>query len=137
MNMNFDLAGKTLGSATNTSFILEGGKIHEVTFMGVDYSKSKDEKWEFMNIKFKGIDGGFFTDRVFGLKEDAQVRKSTQYGENPSQFESLMLKVKHLIAALSDDLIKKIEDKTVVPQGKNFNDMLSNPFEFDAFISSF
>lgn len=106
MTMNFDMNASNLGNAVNTSSALPGNTIQDVLFKGVEYSTSKDEKWEFMNIKFQGVKGGFFTDRVFGLKSDSGQRKQTQYGENPSEYEMLMMKVKHLINAVKPELLK-------------------------------
>lgn len=121
MTMNFDMNGSNLGNAVSNSASLAANKIHEVLFKSLEYSQSKDGKWEFMRIKFQGVDGGFFTDSTFGLDKDAGVRKKTQYGENPSQYESFMMKIKHLLNAVAPELLNKMQagEITFTPKGKS------------------
>ena len=89
MTMNFDMTASNLGNSISNGAgsALEGNKIHDVLFKGVEFSTSKDGNWEFINIKFTGINGGYFTHRGFGLKPNANERQKSQYGENPSEFE--------------------------------------------------
>lgn len=122
MMMNFDMGSKTLGNAvSNSGSTLAGNAIHEVLFKGVEHKVSADGKWEWCIFKFQGVDGGFFSDRNFGFDKDAGVRKKTQYGENPSQYESFMMKVKHLISAVAPDLLEAMQKGEVVftPKGKS------------------
>ncbi len=121
MTMNFDMNGSNLGNAFSNSASLAPNKIHEVLFKGLEYSQSKDGKWEFMRIKFQGVDGGFFTDSTFGFDKDAGVRQKTQYGENPSAYESFMMKIKHLINAVAPELLAKMQAGEIVftPKGKS------------------
>lgn len=119
--MNFDMNGSNLGNATSTSAALKANEIHEVLFKGLEYSKSEDGKWEFMKIKFQGVNGGYFTDTTFGLDKDAAVRKKTQFGENPSAYENFMMKIKHLLSAVAPDLLIKMQAGEIVftPKGKS------------------
>lgn len=127
--MNFDMNASNLGSGVSNS-ALAGNKIHNVLFKGVEYSQSKDGKWEFMNIKFSGVNGGYFTDRVFGLDAKSGERTQGQYGPNPSQYEMLMMKIKHLIAAVAPELLQQMQKGEVVFTPKNKNGIFKQYVEF-------
>lgn len=115
MKMDFDMSSSVLGNAVSTSSAntLAGDKIHDVTFQGFSYSTSKDGTWEFLDIKFNGVNGGSHNHRGFGFKENANERKATQYGENPSDFESYMMLIKHLINAVAPDLLEEMKTGVV------------------------
>lgn len=121
--MNFDLGADNLSNGFSNS-ILEGNKIHNVIFKGVEFSKSKSGEYEFIVIKFSGEEGGFFTHRGFGLREKSGERRMTAFGENPSEFESFMMTVKHLLHAVAPQLLKDMIDKKIVFTPKKGGDSL-------------
>lgn len=108
--MNFDLTNSSLGNAVSTSTQLAPNKIHEVTFKGLEYAVSKNNKWEFMRMKFQGInEPGFFTDVTFWDEGKKPFeRQAGKFGENASEFETLQLKLKHLIIAVAPELLEKM-----------------------------
>lgn len=126
MKMDFDMSSSVLGNAVSTSSAntLAGDKIHDVTFQGFSYSTSKDGSWEFLDIKFNGVNGGSHNHRGFGFKENANERKATQYGENPSDFESYMMLIKHLINAVAPDLLEDMKSGAVKFVPKKSGDSL-------------
>lgn len=125
MTMNFDMTSSNLGGAVSTgSFALEGNKIHDVLFKGVDFSTSKDGSWEFINIKFEGVKGGYHNHRGFGFKPDANERKKSQFGENPSEFESFMMLIKHLLNAVAPEVLAEMMEGKVVFTPKKNGDTL-------------
>lgn len=130
MTMNFDMTSSNLGNAVNNSSAMAPNKIHDVLFKGVEYSVSKDGKWEMMKMKFQGISGGFFTGTIFGLGDDCEKRKQTQYGENPSQYENLMMTVKHLLSAVSPEILEKIQNKEIVFTPKSKSNIFKQYVEF-------
>ena len=90
-------------------------------FKGVEHKVSDNGEWEWCIFNFQGVNGGFFSDRNFGFGKDAGVRKKTQYGENPSQYESFMMKVKHLIRAVAPEVLEAMQkgEITFAPKSKS------------------
>lgn len=129
MMMNFDMGNSGYGNGAS-NFTLEGNKIHDVTFNGVEYSQSKDKKWEFMRIKFNGKSGGYFSDTTFGLQKDSMERKSTQYGTNPSQYDNLMMKIKHLLTAVAPKLLEQMMEGEIKFTPTNKNNIFKQYVEF-------
>lgn len=132
MTMNFDMNASNL-STTSAFTPLNSNAIHDVVFNGLEFSQSKDGKWEFMRIKF-GNDNGSYTDTSFGFKPDATVRKKTQWGENPSEYESFMLKVQHLLREVAPALEKQMMDGEVVFTPKKTTDSIFK--QYVTFIGS-
>lgn len=134
MTMNFDMTASNLGNATSTgSSALAGNKIHDVLFKGVEFSTSKDGNWEFILIKFQGVDGGYFTHRGFGLRPNANERQKSQFGENPSEFETFMMLVRHLLSAVAPEILTDMmEGKTVFTPKKGGDSLFK---QYVTFIS--
>lgn len=131
MTMTFDMSSSNLGNATNSSGnYLQANKIHHVEFDGIEYSKSKDGKYEFMITKFKDANGASFTDRHFGLTSTSNERKQSQYGANPSEYEAFMTKVKHLMFAVSPEAYQGMMDGTIKFTPKTKNNIFKQYVEF-------
>ena len=134
MTMNFDMTASNLGnSISNGSSALEGNKIHDVLFKGVEFSTSKDGNWEFINIKFAGLNGGYFTHRGFGLKANSNERQKSQFGENPSEFESFMMLIKHLLHAVAPEILADMMEGKITFTPKKNGDSLFK--QYVTFIS--
>lgn len=129
MNFNFTISSDT-GSTKPLFQSLEANKIHEVIFDGVDINniekKDGTATYKVIKFKFKNEDGTFEhtlfepTDRD-GERPVSQV--TSKDGKpleivNPSNVESMMLMIKHLIDAVLPDISKKIESGEVKIGGK-------------------
>jgi len=119
MNFNFD---NTAGAAQSTNLpILEGNKIHEVTFKGIeerDIQGVKDASavYKVLDIKFANAKG-YYTETVWEPKAaDFERRKGTNTKTgaettSPSNVENMMLLFKHIIDAVNPELGKQIDAK--------------------------
>jgi len=119
MNFNFD---NTAGAAQSTNLpILDGNKIHEVTFKGIeerDIQGVKDASavYKVLDIKFANAKG-YYTETVWEPKAaDFERRKGTNAKTgadttSPSNVENMMLLFKHVIDAVNPELGKQIDAK--------------------------
>lgn len=90
--------------ATPTAYLRAG--IHNVIFKGI----SKIDGMDSMELRFEAVDGsGVHNERIFAPRTDE--RSVGQYGENPSEAEQFMCKVKQVIDALDPKLSKQIDEK--------------------------
>lgn len=136
MMMSFDMASSNLGNAVNNNMALAPNKIHDVYFQGVELGQSKNGQWTFMKIKFEGVDGGYYNDTTFTFDEKGKARTQSKFGDNPSQLESFMMKVKHLMVAVAPDLLNRLQtgDLVFTPKGKN-NSFQQEFIQYISFIS--
>ena len=110
--MNFLINNSNTAAASNVKKGLEGNQIHKVLFKGcesVDINGKEGRTFKVIKIKFEN-EHGIFEDTVFEpVEDDFKRTQSAQGYEQPSGFEYLISKLRHLIAAVNPDLDKKIE----------------------------
>lgn len=119
MNFSFET---TAGAAQSTNLpILDGNKIHEVIFKGIeerDIQGVKDASlvYKVLDIKFT-TSNGYYTETVWEPKAaDFERRKGTNKSTgaettSPSNVENMMLLFKHIIDAVNPELGKQIDNK--------------------------
>lgn len=132
MMMGFDFGGNNLGAATSSNATLAPYEIHDVKFRGLTFGASKDGKWEFMRMKFQG-QGGWFTDSHFGFdpaEKKSHEREQGRYGLQASKMENLMLKTRHLVAAIAPDLYDKMVNKEITFTPKSKKDLFKQYVEW-------
>jgi len=117
--MNFNLEAGSSQSTVVTQ--LPGNAIHTVTFVGVEAkeieSKTTQEKYKILSIKFKSADGTF-EDTIFEPKPGDDVRVKNQWGyESPAPAEEIAFKIKHLIAAVNPKVGAQIEKSGIQVSG--------------------
>lgn len=110
---------------------LEGFKIHEVEFKGVDKTDITSPKdgtvYKVIVIKFEN-EKGVHRSTIFEPKEEDYVRRPSQFGGvNPSRVDIILDCFKQLVAAVNPGLAKEIADGTKVLKFKNW-DELRNAF---------
>lgn len=128
--MNFILNNTTAASTSNVKKTLDGNAIHKVIFKGceaVDITGKDEKKYKLIKIRFENEEG-VFEDSVFEPSEaDFKRPQSAQGYEQPSGFEYLMTKMRHLIAAVNPDLDKQIdsgEKSLSAPDWNKFRELI-------------
>ena len=107
--MNFSLYC-TAGVSQSKSFQeLEGNKIHEVKFDGCEAFDTSTGK-STLRIKFSNKDG-VYTHTVWEPQEGDDKRPSSAFGEMPSNMETMMYLIKHLIDKVNPVYAKDLDDK--------------------------
>lgn len=107
--MNFSL-DCTAGVSQSKSFQeLEGNKIHEVKFDGCEAFDTSTGK-STLRIKFSNKDG-VYTHTVWEPQEGDDKRPSSAFGEMPSNMETMMYLIKHLIDKVNPAYAKDLDDK--------------------------
>lgn len=123
MAFNFGADFTTAGEHTVAkSNYLQGDQIHIVKLKEAkaDKVKLKDGgEVDIINVIFENEEGATFEDKTFELTQDSLTRNETQYGVNPSQYDSTVLKfrcyIEHLAPKYNEKLLKgevKLEMKT-------------------------
>lgn len=117
---------------------LSGNEIHEVVFDGAtaeDIQGRKDPTQVYKVIKLKfSNEKGQFEHTIFEPRPDDFNRgenKATRNGEvstfpTPSNVESMMLLLKHVIDSVTPEIGKKIDNGEVVLGGKNWDQLRNN-----------
>jgi len=119
------MSGFNIDNSVNVSTskpLLEGFKIHDVEFKGVEKAEYKNDEFKVIVVKFEN-EHGQFRDTIFEPKPDGYKRTPSQFGENPSQAEVIQDYFKQLVAAVNPVLYKEITDGTTVLTIKNWEDM--------------
>lgn len=107
--MNFSL-DCTAGVSQSKSFQeLEGNKIHEVKFDGCEAFDTSTGK-STLRIKFSNKDG-VYTHTIWEPQEGDDKRPSSAFGEMPSNMETMMYLIKHLIDKVNPTYAKDLDDK--------------------------
>lgn len=113
----------TATSAAST--ILEGNKIHTVKFKGAEATTleaKSGESYKVVQFKFENEDGSF-TDTIFEPSAEDGTRKPNQFGgENPSNNEQMIAKIRHYIAALNPALSTQLDNNTKQLSAKTWDD---------------
>lgn len=115
-----------MGSAANASVVVNTRLtcgIHNVIFKGVDKYNGSLSGIEF---RFEATDGSGIHNQVL-FEPHSDTRTQSQYGENPSEVEQFMCKIKQIIDALDPELGKKIEQdgsKFAAPSFEGFITLL-------------
>lgn len=113
INYNFNTTAGA--SQSNNVKGLEGNKIHDVIFKGVEKLTLK-EKYNVLQIKFANEEG-MYTETIFepnekSLERSSRDDKNGNKVESPSGLESMMLLIRHLIDAVNPKLGEKIDAGT-------------------------
>lgn len=119
------MSGFNIDNSVNVSTskpALEGFKIHNVEFKGVEKGEYKGGEMHVIVVKFD-TELGQYRDTIFEPKPDDYKRTVSQYGENPSVAENIQDYFKQLIAAVNPVLYKEITDGTKVLVIKSWEDM--------------
>ena len=133
---NFNI---TAGASQSTSKPqLSGNEIHEVKFDGafsedIQGRKDPSQVYKVLKLRFSN-DKGQFEHTIFEPRpEDFQrgENKMTRDGKEttfptPSNVESMMLLLKHVIDAVTPEIGKKIDNKEITLGGKNWEDLRAN-----------
>jgi len=117
--------GFSIDNSVNVSTskpLLEGFKIHDVEFKGVEKADYKNGEFKVIVVKFEN-EHGQFRDTIFEPKPEGYKRTTSQFGENPSNAEVIQDYFKQLIAAVNPVLYKEITDGTKVLTIKSWEDM--------------
>jgi len=133
---NFNI---TAGASQSTyKPILNGNEIHEVTFDGVvseDIQGKKDptQVYKVLKLKFSNKLGQFEHTIFEPRKEDFDrgENKTKKDGKEstfptPSNVESMMLLLKHVIDAVTPEIGKKIDDGKVTLGGQDWDKLRNN-----------
>lgn len=112
--MNFNnFFEETAGNSQSTQRKqLEGNKIHEVTFDGVearDFTTQAGKDFHVLEIKFSN-DEGYFIDTIWEPTEEDTKDRESSFGPQPNNFLCLQYKIKHLIDAVNSELSTKIDN---------------------------
>lgn len=102
--------------------LLEGFKIHNAEFKGVEKTDFKNGEYKVIVIKFEN-EYGTFRDTIFEPKAADGKRTQSQYGENPSNVELISEKFKMLVEAVNPELAKQIADGTKKFSVKTWDNM--------------
>lgn len=119
------MQGFSIDNSVNVSTgkpLLEGFKIHDVEFKGVEKEDYKGGEFKVIVCKFEN-EHGQFRHTIFEPKPEDYKRGTSQYGENPSVAETIQDFFKQLIAAVNPVLYKEITDGTKVMAVKSWDDM--------------
>lgn len=99
----FNMGGVKTATVVSNNFLPAG--VHDVIFKGLD----KAEGFNAMTLRFEAVDGsGVHNENIFEPR--SAERTESQYGQNPSESEQFMCKVKQVIDALNPELAKQIEE---------------------------
>lgn len=105
--MNF--SGNNTKGLGESKSLLEGNKIHTVTFDGVEKVELKNGEWKCLRIKFSNEEG-YFNHTIFEPQPgDDQETDNVFGGKNPSRVMEMMTLLRHLGAAVCPELNKKID----------------------------
>ena len=112
-------------TADNRQKRLKPNEIHTVHFDGceardITSTSDPERKFKVLDIKFSN-DEGTFTHTIFEPTEADLTRSQNQWGEGASNFESMMLLLKHLIDAVNPVLGNKINKKEASLKAPNWD----------------
>lgn len=113
MNFNFNTTAGI--SQSNSKKVLEGNKIHEVTFEGCEARdiqgvQDPSKVFHVLDIKFAN-DEGYFTHTIWEPRDSDMEDTQGAFGPQPSRVKCMMLTLKHLIDAVNPELGKQIDNK--------------------------
>jgi hypothetical protein len=125
MNFSFTETANTSQSSFKT--VLQGNKIHDVTFKGCEkrdiVGKTDPSKiYKVLDIKFENDEGNYTHTFFEPTEADGQQRES-QYGPNPSNVQSMMLLFKHLIDTVNPKLADDINNKKISLSANGWEDL--------------
>jgi len=113
--MNFNMSA-TANAVSGGSRLSAG--IHTATFQGVAKSTITSKAGDTFNVMALtvNIDGyGEYTQNFFEPK--SAERSEGMYGENPSPLEQFLIVIREILGAVDPDLVKGIDDGSVVISG--------------------
>lgn len=115
MNFNFN---ETAGiSQSNVRKQLEGNKIHDVKFDGVEARdiqgvQDPSKTFKVLDIKFSNPEG-YFTHTVWEPTDKDYEDRIGPFGAQPSNVKTMMMLFKHLIDAVNPKLSEKVDSGEV------------------------
>lgn len=119
------MSGFNVNSAVETSTskpTLEGFKIHDVEFKGVEKGDYKEGQYKVIVVKFEN-EHGQFRGSIFEPKPEGYTRTQSMYGPNPSVVEVIEDYFKQLVTAVNPGFYDAINKGGATPIVKNWEDM--------------